>query len=166
MIDDKKGLFSAFVDGIEIVAQYGISMDYGANLEDLLLLGKYNKISKNASTKNFPTKREGISDLNIQIARFGSCDPRFSISKREAIRKVNKIGFRVAEACELLTLVARHPDVKWDLSISALGSEYWPLNGGDRSFVHIKDDDSGRSLELFHFGCAWYAPFCLAVIKK
>ena len=95
--------------------KFPIFADYAKSIEELVLLGKYDSVGVGLTTKNFPTKRTGKAKMKVEFVPFDRST--FSLG---AIEKIDKMGYRTLEVCELLTLGAKYPDIQREFPILAL----------------------------------------------
>jgi hypothetical protein len=139
---------------------YVISMDYAMSIEELVRLGKYDWINENITAKHFPTKRTGKAGIKIELVRFDR-----TISSEEALKEIDEMGYRAAEACELLTFGRYYPDVQREFPIVALGS-FWQDDRGDRGVVCLYGGSGKRGDGIEWFGRDWNGDWRFAAVHK
>lgn len=110
---------------------YTLNLDYEMSIEELLRLGKYVWGESNITSVNFPTKRVGKMKKLFRLFDFDR-----EISTHDVLKEMRKMGYRPAEACELLTFGARFPDVQLKFPVVALGS-VWQGWGGRYGVVYL-----------------------------
>lgn len=138
---------------------YAISVDYAMSVEEMVRLGKCYWFNKDITTKNFPSKRVGKAEMEVELIHFDR-----SISSEEALREMEKMGYRAAELHELLAFGAKYPNVQREFPIIALGS-VWRWHGR-RYVACLRRDASRRDLGLDHFGNDWDDLCRFAAVRK
>ena len=139
---------------------YPIPIDYGMGIEELVRLGGYNWSNNDITSKHFPTKRTGKAEVSVELIHFNR-----AISSEEAIREMDKMGYRPAEACELLAFGAKYPDVQREFPIFALGS-VWRVLDGVRSVVCLLRGGDLRDANLYWFVNSWFDDCRFAAVRK
>lgn len=139
---------------------YAVSIDYDINIEDMVKRGKYDWSDENITTKNFPAKHLGKSDITIELIHFNR-----SISLDDVIIELDKMGLRPAEACELLAFGEKYPDVQRNLQIVAVGSVGRNLHG-TRYGVCLFMDVVGRNADIRCLGGNWCDIWRFAAVRK
>ena len=139
---------------------YLVTVNYDLSVKDAVKAGKYDWTKDDITTKHFPSKRVGIAEQKIILVHFNR-----DIKVDEAIRELDKMGFRPAELPELLALGAKYPDIQRDFPVIALGS-VWRNPDGDRYCAYLCGLGSVRSLNLNWFA-GWWRDFCrFAAVSK
>lgn len=75
-----------------------IMVDYNRSIEELAMRPRYDIVHGQVTSANFPTSRTDVAEVTIDFVCFGR-----KISPPEALPKLDKMGYRPAEARELLT---------------------------------------------------------------
>lgn len=138
---------------------YSVAFNYAEGIEAKVVAGHYDW-SNSDTSKHFPTNRTGTVKGGIKLFHFDR-----NISSEEAIREMDKAGYRPAEACELLDFGKTHPDVQREFPIIALGS-IWRDSTGRRSVVCLGRDGAGRNAGLDWFDYAWHGYCRFAAVRK
>lgn len=139
---------------------YSICVDYTMSVEEMVKLGNYDWANGDITMENFPTKRIGKADLEVELLHFNRI-----ISSGDALREIDKLGYRAAELHELLTLGAKYPDVQFEFLIIALGSRWWGFDGCF-NVVGLRKRGLERLLDICNFGGAWPETFRFAAVRK
>jgi hypothetical protein len=139
---------------------YVVAMNYATSIEVLVKRGKYNWSNSNITTKNFPTKYTGKSDLEIDLVHFNRI-----ISSEDVITELDKMGLRPVEAGELLKFGIKYPDVQKDFPIVALGL-VWRDLGGNREVLCLLRNGVERNASLNYFAGAWDDYYRFAATRK
>lgn len=137
---------------------YLVPVDYGMSVETLVLLGRYDLANINVTSQNFPTKRRGETELSIVLAHFNRLT-----EDDEVIRELDKVGYRPAEAHELLAFGVKYPDIQREFPILALGSVWRSSN--KYPFILCLDSYGTRRLKLSSCG-AWSKVCRFAATRK
>lgn len=158
--ENGKELLDRIVDAIaEAIKQvrkiYAVLVDFGMSIEELVKLGQYDWSNSDITSGHFPTKRVGKVETNVEFIHFDR-----NISSDDALKELDKMGYRPAEAHELLAFGAKYPDVQREFPIVALGS-VWRGPDGDRRVVCLSEGGAGRraGLGLFESDWAWLLAF-------
>jgi len=165
VMENGKELLDKIVDAIaeamkQIRRIYAVLVDFGLSLEELVKLGKYDWSNPDITSAHFPTRRKGKVETEIEFFHFDR-----NISSEEAIREMDKAGYRPAEAHELLAFGAKYPDVQREFPIAALGS-VWQYPDGDRYVVCLYEYDAERRAVLSRFEFVWYGIWRFAAVRK
>lgn len=138
---------------------YPISVDYTRRVEELVWLGKYDWFNGNIIAKNFPTKRTGKAEMDVELFHF---DRNISqnISSEDAIKEMDEAGYRPAELHELLAFGAKYQNTQREFPIVALGLY------GNRHAAYLYRFGSKRSLNLGNFGGGWAVNCRFAAVRK
>lgn len=139
---------------------YPVSVDYEMSVEELVRRGRYDWSDSDITSKHFPTQRAGKAEVAIELIHFDR-----DIDSDEALRKLDRMGFRPAELHELLAFGARYPDVQREFPIIALGS-VWRGPLGFRHVPCLYGDGSERGLNLGWFGLGWGGHCRFAAVRK
>jgi hypothetical protein len=140
--------------------EFPIAIDYGMGVEKLVMLGQYNWSNNDITSKHFSTKQTGKVDITIELVHFGR-----NISSKEAIKELDRMGLRPAEACELLKFGEKYPDVQREFLINALGS-VWRYLDGYRNVVCLGGSGAGRFADLRWLESGWFGSWRFAAVRK
>ncbi|EKE20395.1 MAG: hypothetical protein ACD_8C00006G0007 [uncultured bacterium] len=157
---DINGVVDVPVETVGAENAYAVSVDYNMSVEEAVKLGSYDWSNSDVTTKNFPTKLSGKTDVEIKLFHFDR-----NISSENAIMEMDKTGYRPAETHELLALGAKYPDLQREFSIIALGS-VWRHLDGSRYVAYLRRRDSRRKLHLRNFGIDWLGRCRFAAVRK
>ena len=139
---------------------YPITVDYSKPIEEMVAAGQYDWSNSDITLAHFPTKRVGKAETKVELLHFDR-----SISSEEALKEMDKMGYRPAEAHELLAFGAKYPDVQREFPLVALGS-VWRRLGGRRRVVCLRRSDAARDAGLHWFGHGWRALWRFAAVRK
>ena len=139
---------------------FPLKVNYDLSVESLVTHGKYDWKNDSITTKNFPTTRKGEADLVLELIHFNKV-----LTSEEALRELDKTGYRPAELHELLAFGEKYPDIQRQFPVIALGS-VWRDWGGARFVPFLGRYGDVRSLFLRYFGHEW-GEFCrFAAVRK
>lgn len=163
--EEGKELVDKIADAIagavkQIRRTYAILVDFGMSIEELLKLGKYDWSNSDITSEHFPTKHVGKVETKVEFLHFDR-----NISSDEVLKEMDKMGYRPAEAHELLAFGEKYPDVQREFPIAALGS-VWRLLGGRRSVVCLYWVAAKRGTGLSWFGGGWHDCWRFAAVRK
>ena len=139
---------------------YSVSVDFGMSVEDAVKLGRYDWANGDINSRNFPTTRSGKEEVVAELVHFNRAIPT-----EDALRELNRQGYRPAELRELLAFGEKYPDVQREFPIVALGS-VWQDRGGDRGVPYLYGGSSGRDLGLGWVGGDWFGICRFAAVRK
>ncbi len=138
---------------------YAVLVDFGMSIEELVRLGKYDWSNSDITSAHFPTKRTGKVETKVELVHFDR-----NISSDDALKELDKMGYRPAEAHELLAFGAKYPDVQREFPIVALGS-VWQGPDGGRSAVCLGRGGAGRGAYLGWLGLGWDDGWRFAAVR-
>lgn len=140
---------------------YSLIVDYERSAENAVMAGRYDWSDLDIISRNFPITRRGKSKVAVELIHFN----RY-ISTDEALRELDRMGYRPAELNELLAFGEKYPDVQRGFPVIALGS-VWLSPDGSRC-VSCLDDGSGsaRSLDLSWVEGDWSDLCRFAAVRK
>lgn len=141
---------------------YSLPVNYGMSVEDAVKLGRYYWANPDITSRNFPTKRTGTAEIVI-VVEFIHFDRMLSTA--EALRELDRMGYRPAELHELLAFGEKYPDVQCKFPIVALGS-IWQDRDGYRYASYLYVDGLKRSLNLFLIKNDWHDLYRFAAVRK
>lgn len=128
------------------VTFYLVTVDYGLRFEEMVEEGKYDKISFDITSFNFPVKRKGKAKVVVELINFNR-----SIFARIALKKLAEIGYRSADLHELLALGIQYPDIQREFPIVELDS-VWRNPYNDQNVVCLCGSVSERELDICFLG--------------
>lgn len=140
-----------------------LTVDYSKNLKEMIAAGKYDRTNSDITEKHFPLPTE----LNGKKVESSSKLFHFnrSISSKDAISEMDKVGYRPATLAELLALGESQPDLQRQFPIIALGS-VWHHASGRRVVPGLDVDGIGRKLDLYWFDGDWGAHYRFLAVRK
>ena len=142
------------------VKVHDVLVDFEASVEELVRLGDYDWANSNITSPHFPTSRTGKVETKIKLFHFDQ-----SISSEQAIREMDKAGYRPAEAHELLAFGVKYPDVQREFPVVALGS-VWRRPYGFRLVVCLYGIGVKRYAGLHWFGRGWGDDWRFAAVRN
>ncbi len=140
-----------------------LSVDYSRTVQEMINAGKYGWTNDNITEKHFPLPTElNGKKVSVSTKLFHFNRP---INSQDAIKEMDKAGYRPATLAELLALGEKQPELQKEFPIVALGS-LWADARGRRSVPYLLVHGYERRLNLYWFVLDWYV-FCrfLAVRK-
>lgn len=150
----------AFVpDADNAAPRYVVTVDYGLTLEEMVAAGRYDRKNTDITAGHFPLVRSGAMDVGIVLVHFN----RY-ITSDEALRELDKMGFRPAKLEELLAFGARFREVQREFPIMALGSVW--RHFGPRRVPCLWGSSGRRRLSLLWFGHVWDESCRFAAVRK
>src|SRR3989344_5105193 len=129
-------------DGKPADDAYPISVDYRKNVEDGVEAGRYHWANPNITSEHFPTKRNGRTEVRVKLIHFNR-----SVSADEALRKLDRMGYRPVELHELLVFGEKYPEIQRRFPVVGLGS-IWRDRNDNRYIPCLCGDSSRRYLNL------------------
>lgn len=144
------------------VGTFPLKVNYDLSVESLVVYGKYKWKNDDITTNNFPTIRKGETDIILELVYFNEV-----LTSDEALKELDKLGYRPAEIQEILTFGEKYPDIQRYLPVIALGSVWRDLSG-NRFIPYLhRDDDNERFLDLYHFNNdRWHELQPFAAVRK
>jgi len=141
---------------------YSVFVDYGMSVEKAVKRGKYDWVNNKITQKNFPTGRTGKADVEIRLFHFNR-----SILSEDAIKGINRAGYRPVEIHEFLALGGKYPDLQRKFSIIAPGSVcVWQHPNGECYVPCLSGDGSKRELDLNCLEHYWNDNCRFAAVRK
>ncbi len=126
-----------------------IFVDYTRPLADLIKAPGFDWVNSDITEKHFPITNRPNGDVEMKIFHFNR-----DMGSDEAIREMEKRGYRPAELPEALAYAKANPDEQRKYPILILGS-VWRHWDGRRDFPYLWDGGSGRRLSLDWFDDEW-----------
>lgn len=128
---------------------YSLTVDYSCSIEDAVKAGNYDWKNRDINSRNFPTKKSGIAEVDVELLHFNR-----DMSMEEVLAELDKRGLRPAELHELLKLEEKFPNLQRKFPIIALGS-VWRSPGGARGCPYLGRVRFKRGLNLTWIGSSW-----------
>ena len=129
-------------------------------LADRIARGKYNWVNSDITEKHFPTNIPADYDAEYRLFHFNR-----DISSENAIKEMEKEGYRPAILPELLILGETQPELQKEFQIVALGSVW--RDSYDHRYVPILHwYGRRRKLNLLWFELDWYGYFRFLAVRK
>jgi hypothetical protein len=147
-------------DGKPADNTYPLSVDYGRSVENGVKAGCYDVVNSDITSRNFTTNRKGTAEVAVELVHFN----RY-VSTNEALRELNRMGYRPAELHELLAFGEKYPEVQREFPVVALGS-VWHGRDGCRYVPYLDWFGSERYLDLFWIEFDWYEVCRFAAVRK
>lgn len=130
------------------------------SLADRIARGKYDWVNDDITEAHFPTNIPADYDVEYKLFHFDR-----NILSEDAIREMEREGFRPGTLAELLTLGETQPELQKQFPVIALGS-VWRGSDGYRNVPALDWDDDGRGLGLVWFEDDWDADFRFLAVRK
>ena len=130
-----------------------MTVDYSMTLEQMIAAGSYDWKNSNITAKRFPLSDNDKVAFEPKLFHF-----HLHTSSKDAIKEMDKGGFRPAKIEELLTYGAILTDEQRKYPIVALGSV--AKLDGSRGFACLVGDDVRRGLQLSWLGNGWFSDHC------
>ncbi len=140
---------------------FRVTVNYNQSVEEMVEAGKYDCFNSDITSKNFPTKRKGTTEVVVKLIHFN----RVLADGDEAVHELDRIGYRPAELHEHLAFGEQHPEVQREFPIVALGSVL-QARCHFRNVPVLYGSDSVRRLYLCWFGRSWIALWRFAAVSK
>ncbi|HBM45838.1 MAG: hypothetical protein UT05_C0002G0006 [Parcubacteria group bacterium GW2011_GWF2_38_76] len=121
------------------------------NLKEAIKAGKYNKVNKNITSKNFPTNPSDSGTKEIFLLNYNEFNKDENCDYEQIRASMKKRGFRPASLLELLSLGEKYPELQKKFYIltfckSRLGQSFVGLYSNDDNEKYTLE----RTLELAH----------------
>ncbi|MFH1036815.1 MAG: hypothetical protein V1756_02030 [Patescibacteria group bacterium] len=139
---------------------YSLVVDYDKPVEEMIKSGLYDVLDGDITSKRFPTKRVGKTEIAVKLVHFNR-----PISNDEAIKELNLMGYRPAKFYELLAFGEKYPEIQRKFPIIAPGS-VWRRSDGRRYIPYLDSIGSKRGLFLVWFGRFWVKCVRFAAVRK
>ena len=128
-------------------------------LQGLIDAGKYDYVNPNITEDNFPVPAEFVLGSEPKIYHFN----RY-ISSENAIKEMDKDGYRPAMIWDLLDYGAKNPEEQRKYPIIGLGSI--GEVDGDREVPYLIGFDSERRLNLYRWDDVWGSDYRFLAVRK
>jgi hypothetical protein len=117
-------------------------VNYDESVEDAVKAGHYDWVSSNINSHNFSTTQKGSRRVEMKLIHFDRV-----ISTEEALRELDRMGYRPSELHELLAFGRDHPEIQRKFPIIGLGAA-WRDGRGDARVPYLGRCGSKRGLYL------------------
>ena len=133
--------------------RYPITVDYSKTLEEMIIEGKYDRVTSDINCVNFPmpSDKSGSEKLEAVILHFDKI-----VRIEDVLKILNRRNLRPGTLPELLAFGTKHPEEQRKYQIFAVGS-FWSDSVGDRFIVHLIGGNLARGVEL-DFRNNWWDP--------
>jgi len=129
-----------------------LSVDYSRTVQEMINAGKYGWTNDNITEKHFPLPTElNGKKVSVSTKLFHFNRP---INSQDAIKEMDKAGYRPATLAELLALGEKQPELQKEFPIVALGS-IWTDANGNRNVPYLDVNGHKRKLNLNWFDNDW-----------
>ncbi len=160
----KKGELARKVNELLVSAANGAKniLRVLANLsfKDHIVRGKYGWVNSDITEDHFPTSISADYDAEYKLFHFDR-----NISSDDAIREMEKEGFRPGVLAELLVLGETQPELQKQFPVVALGS-IWQHSNGHRSVSILYQYAAKRKLDLSWFEFGWAGGCRFLAVRK
>ena len=159
--DVRRKVVEILVASVQALRQkFTFTVDYSRSLAEMIAAGRYDWTNSDINAANFPIKGEGSVETEGELFHFNR-----NIGFDEAIREMDKDGYRPATIEELLAFGAKHPELQRQFPIIALGS-VWQRSHGLRNVADLGRSDAERDLYLRWIDGGWYDPCRFLAVRK
>jgi len=128
---------------------YGVTVDYGLTLAQMIELGKYDWTNNNITVDHFLVKGEGKREVQVVLFHFNKV-----MAFDNVVATMKQEGFGPARIEHLLALGAKQPELQRQFPIVALGS-VWRSSAVDRRVAYLGWGGAERGLGLYWCECDW-----------
>ncbi len=136
-------------------------VDYSKTVPEMIKLGRYDWKNSGVSKKNFPKLNKSSDKIKLSGKLFSL---EWGISRKKAISKMKKLGYRPATFFELLFLGYLFPNLQRLFPIVALAS-VWDDEHGAHSIPYLDANGDWRGLSLSYLFDDWEGKFHFLGIK-
>ncbi len=140
-----------------------LSVDYSRTVQEMINTGKYGWTNDDITEKHFPLPTE-LNGKKVSVAAKLFHFNR-SINSQDAIKEMDKTGYRPATLAELLALGEKEPELQKEFPIVALGS-IWTDAFGNRYVPYLSVDGRKRMLDLDWFDDDWFDLCRFLAVRK
>ncbi len=138
---------------------FTFTVNHSKSLAEMIAAGCYDWTDSNINATNFPIKGEGSVETEGELFHFNR-----DIGSDEAIRLMDKDGYRSGTIEELLALGASQPELQRQFPIVALGS-VWQRDGR-RNVPFLDGSDAKRDLDLHWIDGVWSVRCRFLAVRK
>lgn len=135
-------------------------VDYDVSVETMLGRGRYVWNEPHITSKNFPSRRKGKSQIVPKVAWMTG-----PMTTAQILQKFDILNLRPAETHELLLLGEYYPHAQEQRPIIALDS-VWQWDDKGAYVPCLMTDDEGRGVGLCPFNTGWAAGTGFLVVDK
>jgi len=154
----RKYLFDRAIKGV-----VRLFVDYTRSLAEMLKDGRFDSVNSDITENHFPITKRPNGEVEMKLFHFNR-----AMDSDEAIKEMDKEGYRPAELPEGLAYAKANPDEQRRYPIALLGS-VWQDWGGDRSVPYVPclcGDGGGRVLHLGWFEGGWSSLCRFLAVRK
>lgn len=144
-----------------VVGTYPVVVDYGKSVEEMVEFGRYDWSHRGITSKHFPTKWIGKTEIAVELVRINGC----CANENSALELFNSNGYRQTNLHELLAFGEKYPDIQRKISIIALISVRRFLRNRLGALC-LDTRGSKRILDLRSLGSNWITIASFAVVRK
>lgn len=157
---ETKKILEKFADISKAAKENALRILSHLSLSERIKRGKYDWVNSDINEKNFPETVSADYESEYKLFHFNR-----SISSEDAIKEMEKEGYRPGNISELLALGEVKPELQREFPIVELGL-LWLNPFGGRSVAVLRCDGDRRELGLDWFGCDWSARFRFLGVRK
>ncbi|OIO06933.1 hypothetical protein COX68_03480 [Candidatus Falkowbacteria bacterium CG_4_10_14_0_2_um_filter_41_15] len=143
--------------------KYKISVDYTKTVKKMIAVGKYPWLDNSVNAQNFPLPAKLVGKIVTVSVR--TCYFTGDVESDEAIKEINKKGYRLATLSELLAFGAAHSELQKQFSIVALGS-VWERTEDSLFAPFLGLHEGGRAIRLHSLSKDWHLGWRFLVVPK
>ena len=139
------------------------AVDYTRTVAEMVAAGKYDWSNDDITSDHYPIPKDkaGKSEgINTKVFHFNRL-----ISSKDAIKEMEKEGYRPATAHEIMAFGEKNPEMQRQFPIVALGST-WQNDILDRYVLVLRGYGSRRKLYLSHWDGGWYGRYRFLGVRK
>jgi len=140
--------------------EYRLFVDYNESVEDAVRAGHYDWVNPDISSDHFSTTQKGSRHVEMKLIHFGRV-----ISSKEALKELDRMGYRPAELHEILAFGREHPEVQLKFPIIGLASA-WRGDRGGACVPYLAGHGSKRPLHLYWLEVDWHDVCRFAALSK
>lgn len=141
-----------------LVPMYHLIVDYAQSLKQMIAAGYYDWVNPDIE-KNFSVQGSGRVELGAELIHLNR-----NVSSDEALKELDRLGYRAATAEELLAFGAAYPEKQREFPIVALGTVRRVYGG--RRVLFLWGGGLGRDLGLDWFGRGWNVYCRFPAVRK
>ena len=139
---------------------YHLFVNYDESVEDAVKAGHYDWVDQNINSHNFSTTQKGSRRVEMKLIHFGR-----AISSQEALKEIDRMGYRPAELHEILAFGREYPEVQRKFPIIGLAS-VWRDVRDDARVPYLDRNGSKRNLNLNWLENDWNEICRFAALSK
>ncbi len=139
---------------------YPITVNYNLTVEQMVESGGYDHVDSDITESHFSSRKKGTTNVVVSLFYFGR-----PMETDEVLRELDILGFRPADAQELLAFGARYPKLQQEFPVAELGSVW--LNSHDNCCILcLGGYGLRRDLYLRGIKPIWEERYCFAAVRK